>query len=142
MNMADCLDGELIEEYDGGHANVFRGECEGRAVAVKILRLHLTSDLDKCSSVSILASCIADIPTDTGTQRFFREAIAWRHLRHPNILPLLGVNLNLEQYQLAMISEWMAHGNINEFVERREGVNRVQLVSDDAIPYDSSLFGD
>jgi len=31
-----------------------------------------------------------------------------------------------------MISEWMDHGNIIEFVERHEGINRVQLVSDDA----------
>jgi len=30
-----------------------------------------------------------------------------------------------------MISEWMDHGNIIEFVERNEGVNRVQLVGDD-----------
>ena len=29
-----------------------------------------------------------------------------------------------------MISEWMDHGNINEFVEKHEGINRVQLVSD------------
>ena len=29
-----------------------------------------------------------------------------------------------------MISEWMDHGNINEFMEKHEGVNRVQLVSD------------
>ena len=28
-----------------------------------------------------------------------------------------------------MISEWMDEGNINEFVERYNGVNRVQLVS-------------
>ena len=28
-----------------------------------------------------------------------------------------------------MISEWMDEGNINEFVKRRRGVNRLQLVS-------------
>jgi len=28
-----------------------------------------------------------------------------------------------------MISEWMDQGNINEFVRRYDGVNRVQLVS-------------
>jgi len=33
-----------------------------------------------------------------------------------------------------MICEWMDHGNINEFIERNEGVNRVQLVSDGALP--------
>jgi len=68
---------------------------------------------------------------------FFREAVAWRHLRHPNILPLLGVNLDLERYKLAMISEWMVHGNINEYVEKCGGVNRVQLVSSDSISHDN-----
>lgn len=33
-----------------------------------------------------------------------------------------------------MISEWMDHGNVNEFVERHEGINRVQLVSDGISP--------
>ena len=28
-----------------------------------------------------------------------------------------------------MISEWMDEGNINEYVEKYEGVNRLQLVS-------------
>jgi len=54
MHMPNCLDGELTEVYDGGHANLFRGEHKGRAVAIKILRLYLTSDFDKCCSVSIL----------------------------------------------------------------------------------------
>ena len=51
----------------------------------------------------------------------------WRHLPHPNILPLLGVDL--EKHRLSMISEWMDHGNINEYVEKNVGVNRLQLVS-------------
>ena len=57
MHMVNCLEGELIEEYDGGYAKVFRGRHKGRAVAVKILRLYLTSDLDKCFKVSILTPC-------------------------------------------------------------------------------------
>jgi hypothetical protein len=32
-----------------------------------------------------------------------------------------------------MISEWMDHGNINEFVKNYTGVNRIQLVSDYAM---------
>ena len=47
------------------------------------------------------------------------------------------MNVDLEQYQLAMISEWMAHGNINEYVEKYEGVNRAQLVSDDVVSHDN-----
>ena len=66
MHMVNCLQGELIEEYDGGHATVFRGEHKGRAVAIKILRLYRTSDLDKRFKVSIFTPCIAEIATDAG----------------------------------------------------------------------------
>ena len=125
MHATNCLNGNLIEECHGGYANIFRGEHKGRPVAVKILRLYLTSDVDKRFSVSLFISHSGSFHQ---SQESCREAVAWRHLRHPNILPLLGVNI--EQHQLAMISEWMEYGNINEFVEKNEGVNRVQLVSD------------
>jgi len=62
-----------------------------------------------------------------GLQRFCREGVAWKHLRHPNILPLLGVTLNFE-HRFALVSEWMEHGNVNEFIEADEHVNRVELV--------------
>lgn len=64
MHMVNCLEGELIEKYDGGYGTVFRGEHKGRAVAIKIPHICLTSDLDKCSRASIPAPCIAEIPTD------------------------------------------------------------------------------
>lgn len=53
--------------------------------------------------------------------------VAWRHLRHQNILPLIGVDLGRDKF--VMVSEWMDHGNINEFVRNNEGVNRIDLVS-------------
>ena len=61
------------------------------------------------------------------SQRFCREAVAWKHLRHPNILPLLGVTVNGDRF--AMVSEWMKNGNINEFVEKNKHANRTELVS-------------
>ena len=51
MLMVDCLNENLIEEYDGGQADIFRGKHKGRPVAIRIMRLYLTSDLDKCLSV-------------------------------------------------------------------------------------------
>ena len=52
--------------------------------------------------------------------------VAWKHLRHPNILPLLGVTL--AESQFAMVSEWMDNGNVNEFVRIDPGANRTALV--------------
>jgi serine/threonine protein kinase len=59
-------------------------------------------------------------------QRFCKEAVTWRSLRHPNVLPLLGVTMSGKVF--AMVSEWMANGNINEFVKAHGDVNRFELV--------------
>jgi len=50
----------------------------------------------------------------------------WKTLRHPNVLPLLGVTM--EDGHFAMVSEWMTNRNINEFVEAHRDVNRFELV--------------
>ena len=60
------------------------------------------------------------------SQRFCREGVAWKHLQHPNILPLLGVSLN--EHRFALVSEWMENGNINKFIEEDRHINRSELV--------------
>ena len=35
----------------------------------------------------------------------------------------------MSEDQLAMVSDWMVNGNINEFVEENPDVNRLELVS-------------
>ena len=50
----------------------------------------------------------------------------WSTFRHPNVLPLLGVNMTGPRY--AMVSEWMVNGNIDEFVEACPDADRLVLV--------------
>jgi hypothetical protein len=50
----------------------------------------------------------------------------WKYLRHPNVLPLLGVTVSERRF--AMVSEWMEHRDINEFVAKDKHVNRTELV--------------
>ena len=52
--------------------------------------------------------------------------MTWKTLSHPNVLPLLGVKMEYQQF--VMVSEWMENGNINEFVETHKDVNRFELV--------------
>ena len=59
-------------------------------------------------------------------KRFCKEVIMWRNLRHPNVLPLVGVTLGNTHF--AMVSEWMVNGNINQFVKAHQDVNRFELV--------------
>jgi hypothetical protein len=50
----------------------------------------------------------------------------WKTLRHPNVLPLIGVMMS--ETQFAMISDWMVNGNINDFVRAHSDANRLGLV--------------
>ena len=49
----------------------------------------------------------------------------WKHLRHPNVVPLLGVTLS--PYQL--ISNWMPGGDLLENV-KKPNVDLLGLVGD------------
>jgi len=60
-------------------------------------------------------------------QRFCKEFVTWRTLRHQNVLPLLGVMMS--ETQFAMVSEWMPNGNINQYVKAHRDENRFELVS-------------
>ena len=50
----------------------------------------------------------------------------WKTLRHPNVLPLIGVTMS--ETQFVMVSDWMVNGNINDFVKAHPDANRLELV--------------
>ena len=52
--------------------------------------------------------------------------MGWKTLHHPNILPLLGATMFDNRF--VMVSEWMAQGNIKEFVKANPNVDRLGLV--------------
>ena len=45
--------------------------------------------------------------------------MTWNALRHPNVLPLLGVTMTENLF--VVVLEWMVKGNINEFVKVTHG---------------------
>jgi len=52
--------------------------------------------------------------------------VTWKTLRHPNVLPLLGVTM--DGTRLVMVSEWMVNGSIDRFVKMHANADRLQLV--------------
>ena len=38
------------------------------------------------------------------------------------------MGVTMDDFYFAMVSEWMTNGNINEFIEENQGVNRLELV--------------
>ena len=49
----------------------------------------------------------------------------WKHLRHPNVLPLLGVTMT-PKFQL--ISNWMSGGDLPGYIEKNPDGDRLKLV--------------
>ena len=60
-------------------------------------------------------------------QNFCKEVVRWKNLSHPNVLGLIGVPDTLEDGRFALVSEWMATGNIMEYVRKNPG-NYLKLV--------------
>jgi serine/threonine protein kinase len=65
--------------------------------------------------------------------------MTWKALRHPNVLPMMGVTMT--NNKLMMVSEWMINGNINQFAEAHWEFNRFELVGA-RFPLVGSFFSD
>jgi serine/threonine protein kinase len=78
-----------------------------------------------------------DAISTTLLQQFCKEVVLWNTLSHPNVLKLVGVQGDMEKGQFTTVSEWMAHGNIMEYI-RNNHVNRLELVCDPTFPVTSS----
>jgi serine/threonine-protein kinase TNNI3K len=123
-----CYDRSEDALYSGGYSDVWMGEYDGRKVAVKVLRIYTTSNLRKVTSVGRsfsfpIANIKLLIPT---AQRFCKEVMTWKSLRHPNVLPLMGVTMRGKHF--SMVSEWMFNGSINEYIKANRDADRFELV--------------
>ncbi|KAJ8081975.1 hypothetical protein PM082_007821 [Marasmius tenuissimus] len=100
----------------GGFGDVWKGVIGDSAelVCLKVLKIYLQSDLESLSN------------------EYLGEAILWRQMKHPNILPFLGIYRFECHQQLCLISPWMGNGNLVQFLKktRREDVNHHTLVHD------------
>ncbi|KAF9256320.1 kinase-like protein, partial [Marasmius fiardii PR-910] len=104
----------------GGFGDVWKGVIgnSSESVCLKVVKLYLNSDVEKL--------CKA----------YLREAIVWRQLKHPNVLPFLGIYFLENNQQVCLISPWMEKGNLVQYVrlERSQGnIDHYSLVYDVAI---------
>ena len=63
------------------------------------------------------------------SQRFCKEAVLWNTLSHPNVSKLTGVRMDMDEGNFMIVSEWMPHGNIVEYIKKNHA-NRLELVRD------------
>ncbi|KAJ7588707.1 kinase-like domain-containing protein [Mycena floridula] len=99
----------------GAFGDVWRGMLRGQVVSVKVARVFNTE-------VNVLLKA------------FCREVLVWSQLSHPNVLPLYGIYyLDAgDAAPVCMVSPWMEHGNITEFLTKdaAETINRFSLALD------------
>ena len=63
-------------------------------------------------------------PFLTTFQMFCKEAVVWKRLDHPNVVPFRGVTFE----PLQLISEWMPGGELREYVKNNLDTNLISLV--------------
>ncbi|EMD36223.1 hypothetical protein CERSUDRAFT_84290 [Gelatoporia subvermispora B] len=98
-------------EGSGGFAIIWKGDYGGRAVALKVFRGYETGDVPHQDLEAIL-----------------KEAVVWKHLRHRNIVPFVGIDCEL--FPLSLVCEWMPHGTVMAYLSRNCTCNRLQLLHD------------
>ena len=110
------------------------GKYQGCNVAIKCLKTDVgdTGRVFKVPLMNIVNHC-----RSTFVQMFCREVITWKHLSHPNILPLLGVSISTDTLCLRILTLWIVNGNVMQYARSNPVANRLQLVSPLTI---SSLF--
>jgi len=55
----------------------------------------------------------------------------WKHMEHPNIVPLLGVTTSPFQ----LVSKWMPSGDLPDYIGRNPGADLLGLVGVSAIVF-------
>ncbi|KAL0563397.1 Rho guanine nucleotide exchange factor, partial [Marasmius crinis-equi] len=99
----------------GGFGDVWKGRIADEIVCLKVVKVYLMSDVQQL------------------LKEYMQEAIVWQQLRHPNVLPFVGMYyLEESQGQLCLVSPWMEQGNLVVFLKNTpsELVDRVLLAYD------------
>ncbi|KAJ7607393.1 kinase-like domain-containing protein [Roridomyces roridus] len=101
---------ETHPSFGGGFGDVYRARYRGQNVALKHMRHFLHG------------SQLRDIRL-----RLCREALVWKDLDHPNILPFIGIDRETFPNSLCMVSPWMENGTILKYldVHGRGNVNKL-----------------
>ncbi|KAJ6594696.1 kinase-like domain-containing protein [Mycena capillaripes] len=103
----------------GSFGDVWKGSIHGETVSVKIMRVYQETDVEAL------------------LKAFHHEALIWRQLSHPNLLPFFGLYyLGDIKCQLCLVSPWMENGDMTRYLKNNPTVNRLSLVLDIALGLD------
>ncbi|KAK0230048.1 kinase-like domain-containing protein [Armillaria fumosa] len=112
FSMSDGIARDHGDPIDGGGAaDIWTGKLDGKVVCLKVLRTFPMKVEEKRRLLKELC----------------REATIWKQLKHPNILPFIGVNTTSFAERVCLISPWMKNGNIIKFLELNQDHDHERL---------------
>ncbi|KAJ3557753.1 hypothetical protein NM688_g1299 [Phlebia brevispora] len=89
----------------GGFADVYRGRLGEQEIALKRLRTFEVVHNSQFWKVLV------------------REALVWRQLHHPHVLPFLGFFKGPSTEECYLLSPWMENGSISMYLQRHDKVD-------------------
>ncbi|PBK62810.1 kinase-like protein [Armillaria solidipes] len=113
-----CLDARSegsTAVWGGGFADIWKGRMGDTLICIKVLRIFIDNGIEERARV---------------IKNFCREALVWRNLKHPNVLPFLGVSTELFVPSFCLISPWMENGNIMSFLAANPGHDRLVSIKE------------
>ncbi|KAF9016270.1 kinase-like protein [Hymenopellis radicata] len=110
-----CQSAEIFGNHalcGGGFSDIWKGSMKQITVSFKVLRVFAGSP----NASELFKHCR-------------REALLWRQLRHPSILPFYGVSDELFAPRLCLISPWMENGTLVEFLKSNPQHDRMKAAN-------------
>jgi serine/threonine protein kinase len=113
----------------GGFGDVWKGRFGDHLIALKVLKVYVKSDIKELLKVLSSSGIWESVIINKYSQQFSSEAVIWRQLLHPNILPFYGVyHLPNQGPRVCLVSPWMENGNIRQFLKQYPDIDRTRLV--------------
>ncbi|KAJ7762210.1 kinase-like domain-containing protein [Mycena metata] len=97
--------------FGGGFGDIYRASYVNQVVALKHMRHFLRgAELRRIRL------------------KFCREALLWKDLHHPHILPFIGIDRESFPASLCMVSPWLEHGTVLKYLNDHDRQNVDKLL--------------
>ncbi|KAJ7605510.1 hypothetical protein DFH06DRAFT_1487185 [Mycena polygramma] len=99
--------------FGGGYGDIYRASYGNKIVALKHMRAVHFMRGTELRRIRL---------------KFCREALVWKDLHHPHILPFLGIDQESFPPSLCMVSPWMEHGTVMNYLKEHGHANVDKLL--------------
>ncbi|KAJ7107517.1 kinase-like domain-containing protein, partial [Mycena epipterygia] len=125
--------------FAGGFGDVYQASYQGKTVALKRIRTFTTDATSHRVRLVSIESLNRSLPISkhSNVAAIFREALVWQGLRHPFILPLLGIDRESFPASVCMVSPWLKNGTVLKYLKNhgRGDVDRLLLETAKGLEY-------